>query len=763
MNHINQKWIVALLILFAFCSSVSSFAQPRNFRTMFRADPSTSMVVGWSQTVGAPTNGSIFRLFYSTTDHGTDTSAYAADNPPLEPHKIVENFKTMDHYFVRLENLLPNTAYYFVVAYTNNDLGGLGGTIGLSTQSLTERYYFETLPDNPNEPLSFISGGDSREDLEHPDQTLESITIRREANKMVSKLRPHAVFFGGDYTFASSDVEWINWLNDWELTYTSDNKITPIVAAAGNHEYAPFGGAQAGSQILTSIFDVPHPDVYYALNFGGNLLRLYTLNTEVAISGDQSDWLRGDLAATDTSVYWKMAQYHKPIRPHEAGKSDQNTAYAEWAQPFYDYQVRLVFESDAHVVKTTHELMPTELEEAEWSNEGFEADMNFVRTNNRGTVFVGEGTWAALRDGNDPKAWTRSMGGFNQVKWIWVSPDTLQVRTVITYDAEDEAYVDNIQPLNNNSRFTEPAGIQIWEPNSGRVVFITENGLSNRRPALAPVSLLPDIDLFENDGLVLVYDMLDHVSDPNNDPLQFSIVSQTNPAVVDVSISGSDLIAETQGYLFGESVVTIEITDGIFTIQDDVLVKVNELNFAPGITVPDVSINENDGEVVLFDLSLYAIDVDGDALTYELVSESHADIVSCQITNNVMTATTVPNKHGISKVVVAASDREFTTNDTFFVEVQEGLNTGINSHHQFDVKLSPNPVTQGVLQVSFDQVVSSAEIQVFSLSSGAKVFDRQVNVGNRQLTMTGLFFNPGIYIVGVRFNDQFILRKVVWE
>ncbi len=434
-------------------------AQPQKFRTMFREDPATTMVIGWSQLIISEENGTDFRLFYSKTDHGTDTTAYAADNAPVEPQKIVKNFKTMDHYFVRLDGLEPNTPYYFTIAYTAPAVGDVGLPV-VSERVTTERYWSTTMPDNPNESLSIISGGDSREDLEHPDQTLQSLSIRRAANVMVSKLRPHAVFFGGDYTFASSDAEWIIWLEDWELTYTTDNKITPIVATAGNHEYAPFGGAQAGSQILTSIFDVPQDDVYYALTFGGNLVRLYTLNSEVAISGDQTDWLKADLAATDTTVCWKMAQYHKPIRPHESGKSDQNTMYNEWAQAFYDYQVRLVFESDAHVVKSTYELAPTALEDEEVNAEGFEADMNFVRTNDRGIVFVGEGTWAALRDGNDAKSWTRSMGGFNQVKWVWIHQDSVEVRTVITFDENDEAYVDNITPLTDDNRFVEPAGIK---------------------------------------------------------------------------------------------------------------------------------------------------------------------------------------------------------------------------------------------------------------------------------------------------------------
>ena len=81
----------------------------------------------------------------------------------------------MQNIFVQLKDLIPDTKYYFVIKY--NDF-------------ISKRYWFETLPDHPNKKLSFISGGDSRNNR----------TTRKNANKLVAKLKPHAVFFGGDLT-----------------------------------------------------------------------------------------------------------------------------------------------------------------------------------------------------------------------------------------------------------------------------------------------------------------------------------------------------------------------------------------------------------------------------------------------------------------------------------------------------------------------------------------------------------------------------------
>ena len=296
----KNRLLLALLLIGHF----ASMAQPKFFRVMFREDPATSFVLGISQEQVGLSRGSNFKLYYSTNDYGTDTVAYASDNPAKNVDRTT-NMKNLDHYFFRLNGLKPNTPVYFIVAYED----------ALGNKEVSERYWTSTLPDNPDAPLSIISGGDSRADLEHPDQTAESIIIRQQANIMVSKIRPHFVAFGGDYTFANSDSEWLDWFTDWELTHTPDKKITPIVPAIGNHEYPPFA-VPAGAPVVHDMFDTPSADVYYALNFGGNLLRLYTLNSEIAIPGDQTNWLVNDLQQTNTSVYWKMTQFHKPLRPH---------------------------------------------------------------------------------------------------------------------------------------------------------------------------------------------------------------------------------------------------------------------------------------------------------------------------------------------------------------------------------------------------------------------------------------------------------------
>lgn len=411
--------LILLLCNFSLISDVQS--KTRRYRLVWAENPATIAVVGWER-LGASGQ----TLYYGTKDNGTDTSRYAFKKKPF---RTVE-FRGMENQFARLSNLKPNTTYYFVIA---------------DTEGSSRRFWFKTASNLPTERFSFIAGGDSRNNREP----------RINANRLVAKLRPHAVWFDGDMTDDDSDKEWADWLDDWQHTIGDDGKVIPIVPARGNHERL--------SKTLKNLFNVPE---YYAINFGGNLLRLYTLNTEISISGNQTDWLEEDLRQ-NCEVIWRSAQYHKPMRPHVSRKSEGKGQYDLWAPLFYRYNFGLVVECDAHVVKTTWPVRPSR--EA-GNDEGFTRDDEF------GTVYVGEGCWGApLRDDNDKKSWTRASGSFNQFKLIFVAKDKIEVRTVVV---EDELATQKVVQVSDNNPFRIPAGLTVWKPRTGDVVEIFPPSLS---------------------------------------------------------------------------------------------------------------------------------------------------------------------------------------------------------------------------------------------------------------------------------------------
>lgn len=386
---------------------------------MWREDPATSMVIGWNQKSGlSPV------LYLDVTDYGQDFSRYRFSKAPDQAALL----KGMNNTFVRLRGLQPNTVYYFVVK---------------DSEGVSARYSFKTAPNDPSQRLSIIAGGDSRNNRD----------IRQEANKLVAKLRPHVVMFNGDMTDEDTDLEWQEWFDDWQLTITRDGRLTPIIAARGNHEVS--------NTVIYTLFDLPSPDCYFALNMGGGLLRIYTLNSMIPAGGPQRDWLERDLN-NNTSATWKIAQYHLAIRPHTLKKPENGDQYFNWASLFYGYKVNLAVESDAHVTKITWPIRP--------SSEPGSAE-GFIRDDAGGTVFIGEGGWGApLRDCNDNKIWTRSSGSFNQFSWVFVDENQIEIRTVRIADS------DVVMEVDPNNIFRAPAGLSIWNPSNGDVVIIRQPG-----------------------------------------------------------------------------------------------------------------------------------------------------------------------------------------------------------------------------------------------------------------------------------------------
>jgi hypothetical protein len=405
-------WLVLFIGLFT-CQQV--FSETGRFRITWQDDPATTMIVGWDQI-----SGSGGKLYYDVVNPGPIPEKFAFSKLPDQ----VYNFKGMSNHFVRLAGLRPNTVYYFMIQ---------------DSEGVSRVYSFKTTPNKNTERLSIIAGSDSRNHR----------VARVDANKLVAKLRPHFVLFGGDFTENDSDQEWKDWFDDWQNTISDDGRMYPIVVARGNHEYS--------NRTVIELFDVQDKDVTYALTFGEDLLRIYTLNSMIASGGDQKLWLQKDLAE-NPHVLWKFAQYHLATKPHTRVKESKNDQWENWSKIFYNYGLQLAIESDAHVVKSTYPIRPS-------SEEG--SDEGFIRDDVTGTVYIGEGCWGApLRRNDDDKAWTRASGSFNCFHWIFVGKEGIEIRFVKTDGAD---YVKKIDP---NNIFEAPLGLNVWNPPTGDVINI---------------------------------------------------------------------------------------------------------------------------------------------------------------------------------------------------------------------------------------------------------------------------------------------------
>ncbi len=404
-----------------------SFADIRRFRCIWNDDPSTTMTIGFDQydsnVINPLDDEGTPILYYDVVSHGQNPSDYAFNQ---EVDRTVDH-KGMENNFVRLKNLQPATRYYFIIQ---------------DDQGVSSVMFFETSSNDPSNRLSIIAGGDSR-DI----PILDDDIGRQNANSLVAKLRPDAVLFGGDMTLSDDathpiDIdEWPEWMDDWQLTIAADGRMTPIITARGNHEL--------DNNSIYHFFDVPNSEVYYELTLGGGLFSVFTLNTEISRLGDQLTWLEN--TASTTCATWKVAQYHRPTRPHESDKDEQDDQANYWSPLFEEHGVQLVLESDAHLCKYTHPIVR--------SDDNGNAE-GFIRDDQNGVLYIGEGGWGAeLRTVDDDKSWTLAHGTFNQVKWLFVDQNSIEIRTILTDDANLV-----VAKTDADSKFTIPDGINLWNP-----------------------------------------------------------------------------------------------------------------------------------------------------------------------------------------------------------------------------------------------------------------------------------------------------------
>lgn len=399
-----KKTVIIILFVIIY---ISANAKVGKIRMMFNENPSTSVTLAWVQESGK----SPILAYDSKENLDADGQLTLI----IKPQKNWK-YRKMHHYFVSFDNLQPETIYYFQI---------------VDSEGSSEQYWFKTLPENPKK-LSIIAGGDSRS---YP-------LIRRMANKMVAKLQPDFVVFDGDFTALSSCKQWAAWLDDWQLTI-SDGRIIPIVVAKGNHEI--------GSE-MEKIFNTPNNSIY-SLDFG-NLFHLIILNSETKIEGKQTEWLLDNLQ--NTSAIWKSAVYHKPMRPHYSQKEEGEAQYQNWATPFYENNVRLVVEGDTHTCKITYAIRPDK-----------NGDEGFVRDDENGTIYIGEGCWGApARDADDNKSWTMKSEKVNQFKWLFIDTNQVEIRTVLYEN------VDDVEKLTYENKYKIPKNINLWEILGKDVVII---------------------------------------------------------------------------------------------------------------------------------------------------------------------------------------------------------------------------------------------------------------------------------------------------
>jgi len=427
--------ILAGNFLITSCQQVpQELAASDKYRLVWNDDPTTTITIVWDQL-----EGNHAAVHYGKEDFGRKFWKYKNSQ---QPHRELPNFYKMNTYYTKLQHLDPDQVYYFVI---KDEIG------------VSKLFHFKTAPTKPK-PFTFISGGDTK-------SSDRALLAGRASNKMVAKLRPLFVIFNGDFTSGNgTDPDrWKLWLNDWDsLTTTSDGRKIPIVPVHGNHE-------NGNKTILNKIFDAPFQggdstNIYYAVSFGSKFFHIIALNSEIEVGNDQRKWLEEDLEAHRDFTF-KIAGYHKPFWPHTGRKGEKDRQFEQWSGIFYKYGLDVSLDADSHMHKITYPLKPSKDKNAH---------KGFIRDDETGTMFIGEGSWGASpRSNDDDKPWTMQSGSFNQIKWIHVRPKNnnkpayMDIYTVITSQRDDADnqifYIDNVESLSENDVFKIPENINLFK------------------------------------------------------------------------------------------------------------------------------------------------------------------------------------------------------------------------------------------------------------------------------------------------------------
>ena len=412
-KNCNPKWFITLALV----ALINTLAQSKTefVRIVFNTNASYEATIIWNQL-----SGSFKGIWIDTIKPDGELELQANQKNFIENH-----YKGMHNHICRLTRLKAKTKYYFAL---------------IDSDDQSTIYYFSTVSDQSEDKLAFIAGGDSRSLREY----------RTKANKMVSKLKVDAVLFNGDFTAIDTEKQWKEWFKDWESCISGDGRITPMVVTRGNHEQ--------GNKVMIRLFDVPSRRVFYSTTFGGKLLNIISLNSEILKFGAQKLFLKRTLKK-HKDYYWQIPQYHRPVRAHVKWKKEMQTQYKNFVPEFEKFKnVRLCLENDSHTCKITWPII---------SDKSDDADEGFIRNDNKGIVYAGEGCWGApLRMADDLKSWTRDAEAVNQFNLIFVSQEKIELRTVLYENAEE------IIEVQEDSRFEIPSNLKLWGPTNGTLVEI---------------------------------------------------------------------------------------------------------------------------------------------------------------------------------------------------------------------------------------------------------------------------------------------------
>lgn len=562
MKNLNKLLVFSIFIFIGILATENLFAGTKFYRASYRDDPATTITIGWCDD-GTSNNATVY---YGTQDFGTDWASYPLNNGVDR----TVNHRGQTNRFARLTGLTPNTIYYFVIKDDN---------------SVSPRMSFKTLPDDPNIPVMFINGGDTRTGAAGFEfETHLCVPRRRAGFDLVAKIRPDFVSFSGDFIFAENFLVGANnlWADLWEDMQRmigpeeTKGRIPALVPVYGNHEE---------NMDLYNLFDIPNSSNYYAFSVN-RLFRFYCLNSDLDCDPTQVNWFHNDLqnyTDNEHEPYWKFIQYHIPLAPH-GQYSVLPSMIACWAELFAPYNVRLSMDGHAHTMKITHPIVPS-------SAAG--SDAGYIQDDENGTVYIGEGTWGApLRNlyVNTPEGmaykWTKDQGKFAGFHIVTTYKQKYEVRAV-KFDDTNVASVTQVAEhappgtLPQNLHYWIMGGDQVYTMYNNRFEFSNDASLAQLNTSLGTLQPVFNSQVLSYTvnlpaGTTAVPNV---IATPNHPGATMEIVNATN-------LTGTQAQRTTQIIVTAEDLVTEQTYSVTFEVDDFADARLASISLSVGTLDP---------------------------------------------------------------------------------------------------------------------------------------------------------------------------------
>lgn len=358
--HLNKIRFYLVLLITCFSVGFCWAEEPQAIWLTWLEDPTSSMVICWMEEAKKeqePEIGVEEKRTLSYREESLDAE-WQFEEAMLVPLPEECGFLVGK---IELIGLRPDTMYEF--------------RFGGEEQS----YRFKTAPEQLNQPLKFVVGGDT---MQH------EVGLFQETCELAAKQQPTFAVLGGDLAYAApsskSKLEefkrWQSWLTIWFKTMRiGKDQLIPLLVAIGNHEVkGGFGQSTKQAPFFYALFPRETAKGYAAIRFD-EYLSLYLLDTghTQSVNGEQSAWLEKQLKKDAKSIH-KIAVYHVPAYPSvRYFKNDTSTKIRKCWIPLFDkYGVHFAFENHDHAYKRTFPLQDNAIHP-------------------KGVVYIGDGAWGA--------------------------------------------------------------------------------------------------------------------------------------------------------------------------------------------------------------------------------------------------------------------------------------------------------------------------------------------------------------------------------